>query len=400
MHGNPPSAPDKPVRDQLLVFGAPRIDEVDIAELTAVLRSGWLGFGARTTELEDRFRRYVGCGYAVATSSCSAALHLSLLSLGVGHGDEVITTPLTYCATAHVVEHVGARPVFVDVEPHSRLIDPQQVQDAITTRTRAILPVHLAGLPCDMEKMLELGRRHGLPLLEDAAHALGALCAGGKIGTLGTATCFSFSVGKSLCTGEGGMLVTDDQDLATKARLLSREGVTTTSWERFAVAAPGRYEVVAPGYKYAMTDLHASLALRQFDALDSRRARRDEIWRRYEEEFADLPLRLPPTPRFGVVHARQLFSVLLDVDDLSMSRDEVAMALRAENIGTGVHFVSLHLHPFYRDKYELTPGQFPNATHISERTLSLPLSSHMTDQDVGDVIQAMRKVLGQGRGSR
>jgi len=381
------------VRKDFLVFGAPVIGEEEIAEVIATLRSGWIGTGPRVQEFERRFAAVVGAKYAVALNSCTAGLHLSLKVLGVGPGDEVITTPLTWCATANVVVHVGARPVFVDVDRATGNILPDQVEAAITPRTKAIMPVHFAGRACDMDAIMDIARRHGLKVVEDAAHAIEATWKGRKVGSIGHCTAFSFYANKNITTAEGGMVTTDDETLAERMRILSLHGVSADAWRRFRPDGPAHVEVIEPGFKYNMTDIQAALGLRQLDKLHEHHERRERLWRFYDEALAGLPLRLPAPPEPDCCHARHMYTVLVDASRARLDRDSLREALRARNIGTGVHYVALHLHRYYRESLGLRRGMFPNAEYISDHTLSLPLTAGMTERDAQDVVNALREAL-------
>lgn len=384
-----------PVRDEFLIFGSPLIDESMIAEVVATLRSGWIGTGPRVARFEELFREYIGSRHAVALNSCTAALHLSMVVAGIRAGDEVITTPLTFCSTANAILHAGGTPVFVDVERESMNLNPDLIEAAITPRTKAILPVHLAGRPCRMDAVMAIARRRGLLVIEDAAHCIEGQHHGRKIGTIGDLTCFSFYVTKNLMTGEGGMVTTNNQDYADKIKMYGLHGLSKDAWRRYSDEGFKRYEVVFPGFKYNMMDLQAALGIHQIGGLAAHHARRAEIWARYDEAFRDLPLAVPAAPEPGTVHARHLYTVLLDVDRLTAGRDAIQDALFRENIGTGIHYVSLHLQEYYRKTYGFRPEDFPNARYISERTLSLPLSPKLTDCEVNDVIAAVKKVMGR-----
>ncbi len=368
------------MRDAMLVFGSPMIDEAEIAEVVATLRSGWIGTGPRVAQFEARFREYVGAQHAVALNSCTAALHLSLVVSGVGPGDEVITTPMTFCATANAILHTGARPVFVDVDRATGNIDPDLVEAAVTPNTRAILPVHYAGRPCRMDRLEAIARRHGLFLIEDAAHAIEASFHGRQIGTIGDLTCFSFYVTKNLVTAEGGMVTTN------------LHGMSQDAWKRFSDEGYRHYEVLFPGFKYNMTDLQAALGIHQLARLAQGAKRRQEIWARYDQAFGDLPVIRPAPIEAGTVHARHLYTILVKTEELARTRDWVLNELLRLKIGTGVHYTALHLHPYYRQTLGHQPGNFPNAEYIGARTLSLPLSAKLTDQDVEDVVAAVREV--------
>ena len=380
------------MRDKLLVFGQPDIRNEDIREVEDTLKSLWIGTGPKVAKFEAEFKKYVGAQHAVAVSSCTAAMHLSLIVGGIGPGDEVITTPLTFAATANVILHVGAKPVFVDVDRTTGLIDPSLIERAITSKTKAIMPVHLYGRPCEMDEIMRIAERRGLLVIEDAAHAIEAVYRGRKIGTIGDFTCFSFYVNKNITTCEGGMVTTKRTAWAERLRTLAHHGLSAIAWERVKVAS--HYEVIEPGYKYNLTDLNASLGLNQLRRIGESWRRRRDIFRRYNEAFADLPCWTPPDVAPPSIHAYHLYTLVLNTDKIGKTRDQVRKELLELNIGTGIHYVSLHLHPYYRDTFGFKPDDFPNARWISERTLSLPLSSALTDEDVNDVIEAVRKVLG------
>jgi dTDP-4-amino-4,6-dideoxygalactose transaminase len=385
---------DRPLRQSLLTFGAPHVEEEEIREVVDSLRSGWLGSGPKVARFEERFRDYTGAGHAVAVSSCSAALHLSLLAAGIGPGDEVITCALTFCATAHAVEHVGARPVLVDCDRRTQTLDPAQVEAAITPATRAVLPVHFAGRPCDLDAIGALAARHDLVVIEDAAHAIEARFRGRKIGSVSPFTCFSFYATKNVATGEGGMVTVPDAGQAETLRILRNHGLSRDALARHDDAESLHYEVVARGFKYNLTDLAAGLGLHQLARVDEGLRRRQAVWARYDAAFADLPVDTPAPEEPGTLHARHLYTLMVDRERAGLSRDELARRLRARRIGTGVHYVAVHLQPYYRKRYGLRPEAFPESTWISERTLSLPLSAGLSDDDVEDVVSAVRDALG------
>lgn len=376
-----------------MVFGSPMVTEQEVMAVEEVIRSCWIGTGPKVAEFEDRFRSYLGCKHAVAVNSCTAALHLAMVASGIGPGDEVIVPAMTFCATANAVIHTGAQPVFADVDYPDCCIDPSEVEKRITERTKAIVPVHFAGRPCNMNALEKIAREHGLLLIEDAAHAIESSYQGRKIGTIGDMTCFSFYVTKNLFTGEGGLIGTDNDELAAKVKTYALHGMTKDAWRRYSDSGYCHYQVVFPGYKYNMTDMQAALGLAQLPRLDAMHQRRQEVWRRYSSAFRGLPLRLPTPPSSNERHSYHLYTILLDTEMLSCDRDTFLGALQEENIGTGVHYIALHLHPYYRETYGFAPDDFPNARRISERTLSLPLSAKLTDDDVEDVVSAVYKCV-------
>jgi dTDP-4-amino-4,6-dideoxygalactose transaminase len=378
---------------EYIVFGRPSFSQDEIEAVVETLRSGWVGTGPRTKEFEQRFGEYIGCRYAVAAGSCTAALHIAMLSANVGPGDEVITTPLTFAATANAIVHTGATPVLADVSPRTMNIDPAAVQAAITPRTRAILPVHLTGRPCDMDPLLDIARRHKLFVLEDAAHAIETWYHGRKIGTFGNASCFSFYVTKNLTTIEGGMLCTDDQEIADKARILALHGMSADAWARFSDRGYRHYEVMQPGFKYNMTDVQATIGLRQLPKLSAWLERRRQIWSHYDELFAGLPCERPAPEERDTVHARHLYTLLIDPETARITRDQFMAALHERGIGTGVHYRSLHIHRYYRERFGYQPNDYPNAYRIGESTVSIPLSPTLTDGQVDRVAQTVQDVL-------
>ncbi|MGH9866834.1 MAG: DegT/DnrJ/EryC1/StrS family aminotransferase [Candidatus Polarisedimenticolia bacterium] len=386
-------APPSPVRKEFLVFGSPALDEAEIQEVVATLRSGWIGTGPRVARFEREFAQYAGVPHALALNSCTAAMHLSLLAAEIGPGDEVITVPFTFAATANSIIHTGATPVFVDVEEGSQNIDPSRIERAITPRTRAILPVHFAGRPCDMDAILGLAARHGLRVIQDAAHASETTWKGRHVGSLGDAACFSFYVTKNVVTGEGGMVTTPHAAWAETIQMYGLHGLSKGAWKRYSDEGFVHYQVLFPGYKYNMTDMAAALGIHQLARVESNAAIRRRIWDRYDRAFADLPCTIPAPEEAGSRHARHLYTLMLDTGRLGVTRDRVVEELKGEGIGTGIHFISLHLHPWYRDRFHFAPDDFPVSRRLSERTISLPLSARLTDQDVEDVIAAVRRVL-------
>ncbi len=382
-----------PVRNRFLVFGSPLIEDDAIDEVVDSLRSGWLGTGPKVQRFEEMFREHLGSGYCAAVNSCTAGLHLSLAALGIGSGDEVIVPTMTFCASANAVFYVGATPVFADVELATGNIDATKLEQRITPRTKAIMVVHFAGRPCDMDAVMDIAKRRGLYVVEDCAHAIETRYKGQMAGVIGDIAAFSFYVTKNICTGEGGMIATRDEDVLNQIKILALHGLSKDAWKRYSDEGYKHYSVVSLGYKYNMMDIQAALGIRQMPRLAEYSRRRRNVWNAYQRAFADLPLARPPQAEPNTRHARHLYTIRIDTDRLRATRDHVLNALHAEGIGTGVHFIALHLQPFYRQALGYRPGDFPVAEQISERTLSIPLSAKLTDQDVQDVISAVRKVF-------
>ncbi len=383
---------DYTVRPTFLPFSPPAISEEEIAAVADTLRSAWITTGPKTKRFEQEFAAFLGAPVALALNSCTAGLHLALVTLDIGPGDEVITTPMTFCSSVNVIEHVGARPVLVDVEPDTLTLDPERVAAAITPRTRAIMPVHYAGHPVDMAPLLELARQQGLYVIEDAAHALPAAYHGQRIGTIGDLTAFSFYATKNLTTAEGGML-TGAPDLIERARILSLHGMSRDAWKRYDANGSWYYEVVEAGWKYNMTDIQAAIGLVQLQRLETMQQRRHEIVARYNAAFSQLDALQIPTERPDAESAWHLYVLRLHLDRLTIDRAHFIEELRARNIGTSVHFIPIHLHPYYRDKYGWQPDDFPIAHREYQRVISLPLHPGLTDEDVNDVIAAVKDVV-------
>lgn len=382
-----------PVRNKFLVFGSPKIGKEEIKEVVDTLKSGWIGTGPKVARFENLIAEYTGAKYAIALNSATAGMHLSLIACGIKPGDEVITTPMTFAATANVVEHIGATPVFADINISSMNIDPEKIEQKITKKTRAVIPVHMAGRPCDMTKIKKLARTYNLKIIEDAAHAFGAKYKNKMIGTIGDASAFSFYVTKNLITGEGGMVTTNDKKIAEKIRIYSLHGMSKDAWKRYSDSGFKHYLIEVPGYKYNMMDLQAAIGIHQLKAFEENQKRRKEIWEFYNSSFKDLPLIRPADPEKNTEHALHLYTILVDVDKLKANREQIQQALHGENIGLGIHFISLHLHPFYKNKYKLKRGDFPNSEYVSDRTISLPFSAKLTNKDAKDVVRAVKKVL-------
>jgi dTDP-4-amino-4,6-dideoxygalactose transaminase len=379
-----------------LPFALPEIGDEEIAEVVDTLRSGWVTTGPKAKKFEAAFTEFLGDAalQSIAVNSATAGLHLALEAVGVGPGDEVITTTHTFTATAEVARYLGADVRLVDIDPTTLNIDPQAVEAAITPRTKCIVPVHYAGLAADMPAILAIARRHGLKVVEDAAHALPTTSAGRLVGTLESdATVFSFYANKTMTTGEGGMLVTRDLELARRARVMRLHGMSRDAFDRFTATVPSwYYEIVAPGFKYNLTDIAAALGLQQLKRIPAFQQRRIALADALDAGLRDLPLVLPPRPRQGDQHSWHLYVVRL-ADDAPVSRDVFIERMFAAGIGCSVHYIPLHLQPYWRDRYGLQPAQFPHSQRAYERMASLPLYTRMTDADVARVCAAARAAL-------
>jgi len=380
------------MRSKFLPFSPPFISNEEINEVIGALRSDWITTGPKTKSFEEEFRGLLGSPSALALNSCTGALHTALATLGIGQGDEVITTTMTFTSTVNVIEHVGAKPVLVDVEADTLNIDPQKIAVAITTKTKAIMPVHYAGHPVDLEPIYDLAKRHGISVIEDAAHAFPAEYKGRKIGSGKNPVAFSFYATKNITTAEGGML-TGEEAFIEKARVISLHGMSHDAWKRYDKGGSWYYEVIYPGFKYNMTDIQAAIGLAQLKKVSCFQKRRREIVKAYNEAFKGQDALELPVERAEVTHAWHLYVLRLNLDVLTIGRDHFIEELRIRNIGTSVHFIPIHLHPYYRDKYGYKPEDFPVAYSNYLRILSLPLYPRMTDEDVADVIEAVLDIV-------
>jgi dTDP-4-amino-4,6-dideoxygalactose transaminase len=379
--------------DEYLVFGAPLIGDEEIEEVVKCLRSGWVGTGPRVQRFEEAFRTYRRAEHAVAVSSCTAALHLSMLAAGVGPGDEVITTPLTFCATVNAIIHAGATPVLADCDPGSFCLDPAAVRERITSRTRAIMPVHFAGRACDMDALMSISREHGLVVIEDCAHAIETTWRGQPVGTFGDYGCFSFYVTKNVITGEGGMILTRDADAADRLRVLALHGMSRDAWKRFSDEGYKHYDVVSAGFKDNMTDLQAALGIHQLARVEATWARRQQLWDRYQRELADLPVTLPTASEAHVRHGLHLFTLLIEQARAGIERDAFLDAMGRAGLGVGVHYRSIPSHGFYRDRFGWRNEDYPHAARIGAATVSIPLSAKLSDDQQTRVIAGIRRLI-------
>jgi dTDP-4-amino-4,6-dideoxygalactose transaminase len=410
------------MRDTFLPFALPDTDQTEIDAIAEAVRSGWVTTGPKTRQFEAEFAAYVGAKHAMAVNSCTAAMHLALEAIGLGRGDEVITSPYTFAATAEVVRYFDARPVFVDICPHDLNINPDLIEAAITQRTKAVIPVHIAGLPADLDAIYAIAAKHGLAVIEDAAHAFPAMYKGRTIGqdlnsnasshltrntqhaTSSTShvsrfTCFSFYATKTITTGEGGMLCTEDDALAERCHIMALHGISKDAWKRYTAEGSWYYEIIAPGYKYNMTDVAAAMGLAQLRKAERMWRQRCEIARRYNQVFSGLPELHLPDERAECQHAWHLYILRLNLERLRIDRAQFIQELKQLNIGTSVHFIPLHLHPYYRETYGYTPADFPVAYAEYQRVISLPIYSRMSDEDVEDVMDSVVSVVHKWRRS-
>ena len=378
-------------------FHRPEITEDEIQSVVATLRSGWLTTGPKVKRFEEQFAGYLGCRHAVAVNSGTAALHLALDAVGIKEGDEVIVPTMTFAATAEVVFYLKAKPVLVDCRPDTLNIDPEQIENAITSKTRAIIPVHFGGQPCEMDRILEIARQYKVKVIEDAAHALPASYRDKKVGAIGDITCFSFYATKTITTGEGGMATTENSEWAERMRMMSLHGISHDAWKRYTKEGSWYYEILNPGFKYNLTDIAAAIGIEQLKKCDEFRKAREKIAKIYDRSFADLEEIQTPVRRSSPEHAWHLYVIELNLDHLQITRNQFIDALREEQIGTSVHFIPLHLHPYYRDNFGYHPSDFPNASSAFEWIVSLPIYPRMTEADVESVIGAVRKIVKQNR---
>ncbi|BCS88780.1 DegT/DnrJ/EryC1/StrS family aminotransferase [Pseudodesulfovibrio sediminis] len=384
-----------PVRskDTFLVFGSPLIEQAEIDEVVASMESGWLGTGPKVAQFEKDFSAYLGDGHSAACNSCTAALHLSLVALGLQPGDEVITTPLTFCASVNAIIHAGCTPVLADVNPVTQNIDPASIREKITDRTRAILPVHFAGRSCDMDDIMAIAREFNLKVVEDCAHAIETTYKGQHAGTFGDFGCFSFYVTKNVCTGEGGMVVAKAEEDIKNVKILGLHGMSADAWKRFSDEGYKHYQVVHAGFKYNMMDIQAAIGIHQLARVEENFKRRCEIWDMYQEAFAPMPVGTPAPEEPDTRHARHLYTLMVDPVYAGIDRDQLLVRLNKENIGAGVHYLAIPEHPYYQERFGWKLEDTPQAVALGRQTISLPLSPKLTDDDVNDVITAVKECL-------
>jgi dTDP-4-amino-4,6-dideoxygalactose transaminase len=386
------------VRSEFLPFSTPTIDDDEINEVVDSLRSGWITTGPKVKRFEEDFKAYVGASYAIPLSSATAGLHLAMLTMGLKDGDEVITTPMTFAATVSMIVLCGAKPVLVDIEPGTLNLDAGTIRENITERTRAIVPVHFAGQPCDMDAIFALAREFNLTVIEDAAHAVGTEYKGRRVGSFDSISIFSFHPNKNITTGEGGMLCTPDEALAEEISLLKFHGMNREAWKRFSAQGNPAYDIMLPGFKYNMMDIQAALGLHQLPKLDAFIARRTEIAAFYNQAFADVEeLLTPRLAPYAQRHAWHIYTPLVRTEKLAIDRDLFMAELKALNIGSGLHYKAIHQHAWYREHLPVPAGALPNADYASDRILSLPLFPRMTMEDARDVVEAVKAVIARNR---
>ena len=381
------------MRKDFLVFGQPLIEQSEIDEVVDSLKKAWLGTGPKVARFEKMFAEFKGMPYMVALYSCTAGLHLSCLALGLEKGDEVITTAMTFAATVNAIINSGATPILADIDPVTLNIDPAEIEKKITSKTKAIIPVHFAGRCCDMDAIMDIANRHHLYVIEDCAHAIETEYHGRKAGTFGNFGVFSFYATKNIITGEGGMVISYDEKRINRIKILGLHGMSRDAWKRFSDEGYKHYYVQEAGYKYNMMDLQAAIGIHQLPRVEKYHKKREGIWNKYINEFKDFPIELPAPVEPQTRHAYHLFTILIDKEKCGISRDEFLNKMTGNKIGVGVHYLSIPEHPFYQRTYGWKPEDYPFATQYGRQTVSLPLSPKLTDEDVEDVIGSVRGVL-------
>jgi dTDP-4-amino-4,6-dideoxygalactose transaminase len=382
-------------KSDFIVFGAPQISNDEIEEVIATLRSGWLGTGPKVARFESNFADYksIPVNHTAAVNSCTAALHVSMIAANLKPGDEVITTPMTFCATVNSIIHAGLQPVLADIELDTFNIDPEQIEQKITSRTRAIIPVHFAGRPCNMDRIVSIAQKHNLIVIEDCAHAIESEYHGQKTGTFGQFGCFSFYVTKNVVTGEGGMVVAKRREDIDRVKMLALHGMSKDAWHRFSDKGYKHYQVVECGFKYNMMDMQAAIGIHQLAKVEANWLRRKIIWDTYQTAFADLTLTRPIEPEKDTRHAYHLYTILIDEKKTDISRDAFLDLMTNNRIGVGVHYLSIPEHPFYQRKFKWKPEDYPVAKQVGIQTVSLPISAKLSEHDLERIIKATTKAL-------
>lgn len=383
------------VKKSYIVFGSPAIGQSEVRGVTQILKTKWIGSGPKTKEFEEIFKNYVGSRNAAAVNSCTAALHLSLLAAGLKHGDEVITSAFTFCSTVNAIIHSGATPVLADIDPKSWNICPEQILNKISKRTRAIVPVHYAGYPCEIHKILKIADNNGLKVIEDCAHAIETEVSGKHAGTFGDFGCFSFYVTKNITTAEGGMILAKRRSDIEKIKRMALHGLSSDAWKRFSDKGYRHYRVRELGFKYNMTDIAASLGCHQLIKIKKMQDHRAKIWKLYKESLKDLPITLPPETSKNNQHARHLFPILINKRTTGLTRDEFIAAMHKKGIGTGVHYLSIPEHPYFRKRFGWRPEKWPVAMRVGRQTVSLPLSASLDLKGAERVVQSVREIINE-----
>jgi len=378
---------------EFIVFGSPQIGKEEIDEVVSTMESGWLGTGPKVARFEENFRKYKDAPYAIAVNSCTAALHLSLLTSGIKSGDEVITTALTFCSTVNSIIHTGATPILADVNPQTMNIDPTEIIKKITSKTKAILPVHFAGRPCEMDEICAIAKMHNLTIIEDCAHAIETEYHKVKAGNFGRFGCFSFYATKNVTTGEGGMVLAKNEDDANRLKILALHGMSKDAWRRFSDKGYKHYQVVECGYKYNMMDIQAAIGIHQLKRVKNNWERREEIWNKYNLAFSNLPLGLPAPIDKDTRHSYHLYTILIDPNKTSIKRDEFLEKMTEKRIGVGVHYLSIPEHKYYQNTFGWKPQDYPNAMKVGRQTVSLPLSPKLKNKEVDYIIKTVKEII-------
>ena len=380
--------------DKFIVFGQPKIEQDEIDEVVDSLKKNWLGMGPKVERFEKIFKKFKGCAHAIALNSCTAGLHICCKALNLKEGDEVITTAMTFCATVNAIIHGGGIPVLADIDPHTLNIAPEEIEKKITSRTRAIIPVHFAGRICDMASILEIAKKYGLTIIEDCAHAVEAEYKGKKAGTFGDFGVFSFYSTKNVTTGEGGMIISQNEIIIRWLKMLTQNGLSSNAWRRFSDEGYKHYFVEEAGFKYNMMDIQASLGIHQLSRVEANWLKRKKIWESYSQQLRGLPITLPFPNEEDMKHSYHLFTLQIDEKTSGLTRDNFLVEMKNRNIGMGVHYLAIPEHPFYQNQFQWKIDDYPNAVRYGRQTVSLPLSTGMSEEDVFRVINAVKKILG------
>ena len=383
-------------KNKYIVFGSPQIKDDEIREVIDTLKSGWIGSGPKVLDFQNKFKDYKNTENAVALNSCTAALHLSLLALKLKKNDEVITTPMTFCATINSIIHSGAKPILVDVDPETMNIDTEKIEEKITKKTKAILPVHFAGRPCNMKRIMQIAEDYNLKIIEDCAHAIETEYEGKGAGTFGDFGCFSFYVTKNLVTGEGGMVITNDKKKADYIKRTALHGLSKDAWKRFSDEGYQHYFVQEPGYKYNMMDIQASLGIHQLKRIEKNWKIRKKIWEYYNASLSDLPLKIPMSIEKNTKHAYHLYTIMINKKNSKIGRDDFLQRLHNLKIGTGVHYQSITEHPYYKNYFNWNSMEYPHSLKIGRETVSLPMSPNLSTGDIERVVESVKKILNKG----